>query len=180
MKTSFYLILMLFSNIVFGQNSFRLSGEITNPSERKVLITLYRDWVGEEEEYELTLNEKNQFTFSTNISKIAYIDFYYADQGFHYWIIEPGNDIKMQFSTNNFYETMNFIGNGAKNWDYLLKSYITYEKDSAWEKEADLLSKAPIEQYFDFLDNEQTARKNYLDKFEDLVSLLKMYAKQIS
>ncbi len=168
MRFRFCLYLILFSHIVFGQTVFRLSGEISNPTERKVLITLYRDWVGEEEEYELALNEKNQFTFSTNISKIAYIDFYYADQGFHYWIVEPTNDIKMSFSANNFYQSMVFSGNGAKNWEYLLKNYISYEQDSAWEKEAESLSKAPIEQYFDFLDNEQIARKRFLESFEGL------------
>ena len=55
------IILLLVSSNTFAQGLFKLSGEIQNPTERKVLITLYRDWIGEEEEYEVKLNDKNQF-----------------------------------------------------------------------------------------------------------------------
>ena len=106
------IILIFFSNSTFAQGQFKLNGEVQNPTERKILITLYRDWVGDEEEYEIKLNDKNQFSFSTNLNHLAYIDFYYADQGFHYWIIEPNDEISIKFNPTNFWESLFFLGNG--------------------------------------------------------------------
>ena len=51
-------LFIILSNICSAQGIFKLSGEVQNPTERKVLITLYRDWVGDEEEYEIKLNDK--------------------------------------------------------------------------------------------------------------------------
>ncbi len=164
----FMLMLFLFSTATFAQGVFKLSGEVQNPTERKVLITLYRDWVGEEEEYEIMLNDKNQFSFSTNLNHIAYIDFYYADQGFHYWIIEPNDDISIKISPKNFLETIEFVGIGSEKWQYYTQQYLKFDAKRDWEKEASLISKAPIEQYFDFLDNEQQVQMEFLEKAQNL------------
>lgn len=161
-------LFLLLSSTSFAQGLFKLSGEIQNPTERKVLITLYRDWVGEEEEYEIKLNDKNQFSFSTNLSHIAYIDFYYADQGFHYWIIEPDDDISMKFKPKGFWESLVVTGNGSEKWQYYAQHQEKFEVKRDFEKEADLLSKAPQEQYFDFLDNDQALQIDFLEKTPNL------------
>jgi peroxiredoxin len=166
-----FLSLLLFSQVSFAQGLFKLSGEIQNPTERKVLITLYRDWVGEEEEYEIKLNDKNQFSFSANLSHVSYVDFYYADQGFHYWIIEPNDDISMKFTPKNFWQTVSFSGNGSEKWDYYKKQRQKFEEKRDWEKEANLLSKAPLEQYFDFLDYEQQIQVDFLAKSQNLSNI---------
>ncbi len=164
----FILLFFLLSTTAFAQNTFKLSGEIQNPTERKVLITLYRDLVGDEEEYEIMLNDKNQFSFSTNISHIAYIDFYYADQGFHYWIIEPNDEISIKFSPKTFWQSLVFAGNGSEKWQYYVQQRDKFEVKNDWEKEASLLSKAPQEQYFDFLDNEQAKHLTFLQQTQNL------------
>ena len=143
------------TSICSAQGLFKLSGEVQNPTERKVLITLYRDWVGDEEEYEIKLNDKNQFSFSTSLNHVAYIDFYYADQGFHYWIIEPEDDISMKFNPKNFGSSLKFTGMGSDKLNYYVKQQEQFEEKRDFEKEADALSKARQDQYFDFLDHEQ-------------------------
>lgn len=160
----YLIIFILFTSTSFAQNQFKLTGEVQNPTERKVLITLYRDWVGDEEEYEIKLNDKNQFSFSTNLNHIAYIDFYYADQGFHYWIIEPNDEISIKFSPKKFLQSLVFAGKGAENWEYYAKQRIKFEEIRDWEMEADSLSKGSKEQYFDFLDNEQNIQTEFLEK----------------
>ena len=163
-----FTFILFASNVVFAQNTFKFSGEIQNPTERKVLITLYRDWVGDEEEYEIKLNDKNQFSFTTNLTHIAYIDFYYADQGFHYWIIEPSDDISIKFSPKNFWTSLKSTGNGSEKWEYYARQREKFEEKRDFEKEADALSKAPQEQYFDFLDNEQQVQFEFLEKTANL------------
>ncbi|WP_394993983.1 TlpA family protein disulfide reductase [Emticicia sp.] len=173
----FLALFFFLSSTTFAQGLFKLSGEIQNPTERKVLITLYRDWVGEEEEYEIKLNDKNQFSFSTNLNHIAYIDFYYADQGFHYWIIEPNDEISMKFSPKNFWKSLLFTGKGSEKWQYYTLQRENFEVKNDFEKEADLLSKAPQEQYFDFLDNEQATQLDFLEKTPNLSYIFKQSRK---
>ena len=157
-------LFVILSNICSAQGTFKLSGEVQNPTERKVLITLYRDWVGDEEEYEIKLNDKNQFSFSTSLNHVAYIDFYYADQGFHYWIIEPEDDISMKFSPKNFWPSLKFSGMGSDKLNYYVKQREKFEEKRDFEKEADALSKARQELYFDFLDSEQQTQITFLEK----------------
>ena len=157
-------LFIILSNICSAQGIFKLSGEVQNPTERKVLITLYRDWVGDEEEYEIKLNDKNQFSFSTSLNHVAYIDFYYADQGFHYWIIEPEDDISMKFSPKNFWPSLKFSGMGSDKLNYYVKQREKFEEKRDFEKEADALSKASQELYFDFLDSEQQTQITFLEK----------------
>ena len=171
---SFFLLL---SSTSFAQGIFKLTGEIQNPTERKVLITLYRDWVGDEEEYEVKLNDKNQFSFSTNINHIAYIDFYYADQGFHYWIIEPNDEISIKFTPKNFWQSLVFTGKSSEKWQYYAQHQEKFDVKRDFEKEADLLSKAPQEQYFDFLDNDQATQIDFLEKAPNLSEVFKQSRK---
>jgi peroxiredoxin len=160
----FFILFVVVSNICSAQGLFKLSGEVQNPTERKVLITLYRDWVGDEEEYEIKLNDKNQFSFSTSLNHVAYIDFYYADQGFHYWIIEPEDDITIKFNSKNFWSSLKFLGMGSDKLNYYVKQREKFEEKRDFEKEADALSKVRQEQYFDFLDNEQQTQIAFLEK----------------
>lgn len=160
----FLFLFVVLSNICCAKGLFKLSGQVQNPTERKVLITLYRDWVGDEEEYEIKLNDKNQFSFSTSLNHVAYIDFYYADQGFHYWIIEPEDDISMKFNPKNFWSSLKFSGIGSDKLNYYVKQREQFEEKRDFEKEADALSKARQEQYFDFLDNEQQTQITFLEK----------------
>lgn len=160
----FFILFVVLSNICSAQGLFKLSGEVQNPTERKVLITLYRDWVGDEEEYEIKLNDKNQFSFSTSLNHVAYIDFYYADQGFHYWIIEPEDDISMKFNPKNFWSSLKFLGMGSDKLNYYIKQREKFEEKRDFEKEANALSKVRQEQYFDFLDSEQQTQIAFLEK----------------
>lgn len=164
----FLFLFAFLSNICLAQGVFKLTGEVQNPTERKVLITLYRDWVGEEEEYEIKLNDKNQFSFSTSLNHVAYIDFYYADQGFHYWIIEPEDDISIKFTPKNFWPSLKFSGMGSDKLNYYAKQREKFEEKRDFEKEANALSKAPQEQYFVFLDNEQKTQIEFLEKTPNL------------
>jgi peroxiredoxin len=167
------LLCIFFSVVSNAQSTFKLSGEVENPTERKVLITLYRDWVGDEEEYEIALNDKNQFSFSANLNQVAYIDFYCADQGFHYWVIEPTDDISVKFNQKDFWNTFKIEGNGSEKWNYYVQQRTKFEVKRDWEKEADILRKAPQNQYFDFLDNEQSIQIEFLDNFQNLSETFK-------
>lgn len=171
------LLVLFFSSSTFAQGLFKLTGEIQQATERKVLITLYRDWVGEEEEYEIKLNDKNQFSFSTNLNHIAYIDFYYADQGFHYWIIEPNDEISIKFTPKNFWESLIFTGKGSEKWQYYAQHQEKFEVKRDFDKEADLSSKTTQEQYFDFLDNDQASQLAFLEKTPNLSEIFKQSRK---
>lgn len=161
---------IFFSMTLFSQGLFKLTGEIKNPTERKVLITIYRDWVGDEEEYEVKLDKYNQFCFDINLNDVAYIDFYYAEFGFHYWIIEPNDQIYLKINTKDFWHTLSPSGAGSKKWVYYLNDYHVNEEKRDIQQELDKWREFPVEDFFKNIDNEQTKQLALLDNYRNTVS----------
>ena len=162
---SFFLLV---STSTFAQGLFRISGEVQNATERKAILTLHRDWVGDDEEYELVLNNDNRFSFVTTINHIAYIELYYADQAFHFWMVEPNDEITVKFDPKNFWSTLQVMGQGSEKGTYYTQHHQKFEIQRDWEKEADKWRKEPLDKYFSKLDEEQNKQIAFLDNFPNL------------
>lgn len=163
------LILILVSFSAISQGVFKLSGEVQNPTERRVLITLYRDWVGDEEEYEIALDASNRFSFEANLSTdIAYIDFYYAEEGFHYWIIQPDDAIELKIDNKDFWKTFLVNGKGSSKWTYYQQQKLKFEDNRDIARELVNWRKLPKADYFRKIDSEQNEQIYFLENFKDL------------
>lgn len=152
-----------------SQGVFKLAGEIKNPTERKVLITLYRDWVQDEEEYEIKVDSAGRFDFEINLSgDMAYIDFYYADVGFHFWIIEPTDNIYLKFDVNDFWNSFLPTGRGASRWMYYVQHKFEFEDDPEAIAKKVAWQKLPKKSYFAKLDSVQKEQLEFMETFKGL------------
>jgi peroxiredoxin len=128
MRLVFLLGLILgFSDILAAEKTFSLKGEINNPSENRVLITVYRNWVQEPEDYYVYLDKRNRFSFEMALDEIAYVDFNYGLNGLLFQIIEPGDQLFLRFDDQNFYRTFQASGKGAEKWIYDYKQKERFE-----------------------------------------------------
>jgi thiol-disulfide isomerase/thioredoxin len=170
-KKAFFGLILGILNLQnsYSQGVFKLNGEIKNPTERKVLITLYRDWVQDEEEYEVAVNPDGKFNFEVKLSAdVAYLDFYYADEGFHYWIIEPKDSINLQFDLKDFWNSLSATGNGVNKWKYYTQHKFEFENDPEAINKKITWQKLPKEQYFAKLDSTQKEQLDFIDTFKEL------------
>jgi peroxiredoxin len=167
------LILFILNTAAFAQGKFRISGEIQEATERKAILVLHRDWVGAEEEYELTLNSDNRFSFITTLKDIAYIDFYYADQSFHFWIVEPNDEITIRFDPRKFWKTLQVTGQGAEKGQYYTEHQNKFEIANDWELQIDKWRKLPLKSYFEKLDEEQAKQIDFLENYQNLTQNFK-------
>lgn len=164
----FTVLLLFISSITFAQGPFRISGEVQDATERKAILVLHRDWVGNEEEHELSLNSDNRFSFITTLKDIAYIDFYYADQSFHFWIVEPNDEITIKFDPKKFWKTLQVNGQGFEKGQYYTEHQNKFEIANDWELQVEKWRKLPLKTYFEKLDEEQTRQINFLENYQNL------------
>jgi len=161
-------LFLLISTSAFAQGRFRISGEVQNPTERKAILVLYRDWISDEEEYELTLNSDNRFSFVTTLKGVAYIDLYYADQGFHFWIAEPNDEVTLKFDPAKFWQTLQVTGQGSEKGLYYTEHQNKFEKANDWETQVDKWKKEPLKSFFKKLDDEQSRQLAFLENYQNL------------
>lgn len=169
--TLLFFIACTFTSL--AQGSFRISGEVQNPTQRRAILILHRDWVGNEEEYELTLNNDNRFSFITTIKDPAYIDFYYADQSFHFWIVEPKDEITVKFDPAKFWKTLQISGQGAEKGQYYTEHQNKFEIANDWELQVEKWRKLPLKKYFEKLDEEQSKQLDFLENYQNLSQTFK-------
>lgn len=161
-------LLFFISAAAFAQGRFRISGEVQAATERKAILVLHRDWVGNEEEYDLTLNNDNRFSFITTLKDIAYIDFYYGDQSIHFWIVEPNDEITIKFDPKKFWSTLQVTGQGAEKGQYYTEHQNKFEIANDWELQVEKWRKLPLKTYFGKLDEEQAKQIDFLENYQNL------------
>lgn len=132
----FLLVLILLSSFAAkAQEVFKLKGEIKNPTEEKLVLTLYKNWVEEPEDYNLFLDSANRFSFEVSLDEIAYLDINYGLNGVLFQIIEPGDDIFLDVNTDDFYESFLPSGKGSEKWLYYLSHRKRFELVTDAERE---------------------------------------------
>lgn len=161
-------LLIFITTTTFAQGPFRISAEVQDPTEKRAILVLHRDWVGQEEEYELTLNSDSRFSFVTTIKDLAYIDFYYGDQSLHFWIVEPNDEITLKFNPKNFWKTLQISGQGAEKGQYYTEHQNKFEITNDWELQVEKWRKLPLKAYFEKLDEEQTKQIDFLENYQNL------------
>jgi peroxiredoxin len=163
---SFYL-LPIFAN---ATSFFKLKGEVKNPTENKIIVTLYKNWVEDPEDYTLFLDDNNRFAFETSLSEIAYLDINYGLNGILFQIIEPGDEIYLKFDTNDFYGTFFPTGVGSAKWMYYLNHRKKFEAEVDTERAIYGYLKKPFKEYNKALEKLKTEQLEFLDGFKEYFS----------
>ena len=163
---SFYL-LPFFAN---ATSFFKLKGEVKNPTENKIIVTLYKNWVEVPEDYTLFLDVNNRFAFETSLNEIAYLDINYGLNGILFQIIEPGDDIYLKFDTNDFYGTFFPTGAGSAKWMYYLNHRKKFDGEIDTERALYGYLKKPFKEYSKALEKLKTEQLDFLDSFKDYFS----------
>ena len=166
MKQLLTLVILLVTALrpVAG-STFNLKGEVTNPGENRVLVTVYRNWVEDPEDYYLYLDKQNRFSFDLTLEETAYLDFNYGLNGFLFQIIEPGDEIFVRFDNNNFYESFHTIGKGSAKWVYDQNQRERFEVKRDVEKEIIALYEYPRDIFMKSIKAYEDEQLNYLGSF---------------
>ncbi len=157
-------IVFLFAGFLSqAQSTFRLRGEVAHPQERSLIVTLYRNWVEDPQDFTLHLDDRNKFAFEILLDETAYIDLHYGDEGLYSWIIETGDDIYLRFDAEKFAPSFEPSGKGARKWAYLAEQKKRFEDDKDWDLEVQKLHKITRKGFYElteYLQNEQIGLLN--------------------
>jgi len=165
-----FFILLFIAARVSGQSTFKLRGEVAHPDGSNLIVTVYRNWVEDPQDFTLTLDDRNKFAFEIILDEIGYVDIHYGDVGLYSWIIEPNDDIYLKFDRSNFDKTFMPVGKGSQKWVYLLEQKRVFEDEKDWDLEVQKLNKISKKGFYElsnFLLNEQM---NLLNKYKASVS----------
>ena len=163
MRILFFLTCLI-SQATFSQEFFKLKGEVINPSEDKIILTLYRDWVQMPEDYTLFLDANNRFAFEVELDDLAYLDINYGLNGLLFQIIEPKDDIYLKFDGSDFYETFHPTGTGSAKWIYCLNHQRIFELKKDTDRDMNDLLKGSFEKYNEKLVELEKAQIMLLDR----------------
>ena len=122
-----------------------IGGEIVNPKNKSVVIYNTKGKIVDS----ITLDENNRFIHKIDNLKPGLHSITHGGE-YQMLILEPDDSIMVRLNTYDFDESLVFTGKGAKKNNYLLKTYLSNEKEA---KQLVKYSKMEPEAFFDFVEN---------------------------
>lgn len=166
MFTKYIALTSILLSITFGCKSKSdgdyayVGGEIINPKNKSVVLFNTKGKIADS----LTLDANNRF-----IHKIENLQpgLYLITHGGEYQtiLLEPKDSIMFRLNTYDFDESLVFTGNGAKKNNYLIKTYLTNEKE---EKKLVKYAKMEPEAFNEFINKR---RQRQLEEFHQFLEL---------
>tara|TARA_R100001369_G_scaffold23263_1_gene42739 strand:+ start:6911 stop:8323 length:1413 start_codon:yes stop_codon:yes gene_type:complete len=135
-----------------------IGGEIINPKNKNIILYNTKGKVVDS----ITLDANNRFIYKiTNLQS----GLYSITHGGEYQMIllEPNDSIMLRLNTYDFDESLVFTGHGAKKNNYLIKTYLSNEKEA---KKLVKYSKMVPETFHEFLEER---RLHELDEFNNFL-----------
>jgi hypothetical protein len=136
-----------------------IGGEIINPKNKNIILYNTKGEVVDS----IKLDSNNRFLHKiTNLNP----GLYSVTHGGEYQmlLIEPNDSIMIRLNTYDFDESLVFTGHGAKKNNYLIKTYLSNEKEA---KQLVKYSKMEPEAFHDFIENR---RLQQLTEFNNFLS----------
>lgn len=122
-------------------NQVTISGEITNPVGESVIFS------SKDTSYETTANEDGTFAISFMLDSAVYLNFEHGMERTAMYV-KPGDEITISIDTEQFDETINYIGSEASS--FLAKLYLLEEVGDFF---GEVFYMVPAEEYKKILDN---------------------------
>ncbi len=166
----FLYLFVLFAWNAAAQKTFKIEGQITNRTESRIVLTIYRNWVEDPEDYYINIDTKNHFYFETILDETAYVDINYGTEGILFWIVEPGDDVFMKFDALNFEESLLFSGKGSANWSFSQLFRSKFELENDWEYVLANKLDASEKTFFATVDSLEKAALFVLDEHKNKLS----------
>ena len=140
----FYIFAILAASLFLGcennskeeQGRVFFGGEIINPNNNYVLFRYPYD----QRTDTLRLDDSNRFSQSIDKLQSGIYTFLHGGE-YQLVFLEPGDSIMIRLNTVDFDESLVFTGQGARENNYLISSFLKYEKDNnrfmrmMWETE---------------------------------------------
>ncbi len=170
MRKSLFFSIILICNASFAQKFFKLEGEISNRTEPKIIITVYRNWVEEPEDFYVSLDIKNHFYFEIALDEPAYLDINYGNEGLLFWIAEPDDNIHLKFDALKFTETFLPTGKGSAKWVFNHNYFKEFENEKDWDYE---MARSVFLKKSDFtlkVDSLEKAQLDFLNQYKSKLS----------
>jgi peroxiredoxin len=164
----FFLVSTSFCTI--AQSFFRLKGNVKNLEEKKVVFTLYNNWIEEPTEYVLALDKNNNFTVDIPLNDIAYCDLNMGEKGIYGWIIEPNDALEINADVNDYDSTLKFSGLGVEKWNYFKQKQKQFEQIKDWDFELENLKKISKNGFFELTNYLYNEHLTLLNKYKSKVS----------
>lgn len=165
MLTRYIALTSLLLSITYGCKTDRsgngdyayIGGEIINPKNKSIILHNTKGEVSDT----LSLDANNRF-----IHKIENLEsgLYLILHGGEYQtvLLEPNDSIMFRLNTYDFDESLVFTGDGAKKNNYLIKTYLTNEKE---EKKLVKYAKMEPEAFNEFIDKRRNRQLEEFDRF---------------
>ena len=175
MRTLFFCFCLTLGLATFSQN-VSIRGKIKNPVSRFLELQLY-PFAHQGIQEQLVLNESNEFEFKTTLTDVAYFKLIFnagasnADEGRLKWcIVEPGDDIFMEFDALNFWQTVHYLGNAAPKFNYHKRDYIETKEKLQWETTAKAKLSKSKDAFFRYLVDIEKQKFAILHSYKEQVS----------
>lgn len=165
-----FCILIINSKTSFSQAYFKLRGVVENHIESEMVITVYKNWVEDPQDFVLELDKNGKFSFQTPLNDIAYLDINYGSNGLYSWLAEPGDDIFLKIDNLSFWRSLKADGNGSDKWEYKKKQIQTFEKDKDWERELIKMHKISKKGFYDLTTFIKSEEIKLLNSYQTKVS----------
>ncbi|MDN3493217.1 TlpA family protein disulfide reductase [Winogradskyella bathintestinalis] len=140
----------------FSEHAY-IGGEIINPKNKSVVLFNTKGKIVDS----ITLDDNNRF-----LHKIEHLQsgLHSITHGGEYQvlILEPNDSIMLRLNTYDFDESLVFTGNGSKKNNYLIKTYLSNEKEA---KKLVEYSKMEPENFNDFVEERRQRQLNEFSEF---------------
>ena len=132
MKSLSFYFLLFFTSSVFAQQTTKVSGKITNPAGEKVYVYYINNYLNWTNAYldSATLDKNGNFAMSFALKSPVSAYFKHGDEHSSIYLF-PGDDLTLQLNSEEFDETITYIGKGAEKNNYLAAKLLLEEKYDA-------------------------------------------------
>ncbi|NRD21199.1 hypothetical protein HNV08_14165 [Winogradskyella eckloniae] len=135
-----------------------IGGEIINPKNKTIVLFNTKGKIVDS----ITLDDNNRFLHKIENLQPGLHSITHGGE-YQMLLLEPNDSVMIRLNTYDFDESLVFTGKGAKKNNYLIKTYLSNEKEA---KQLVTYSKMEPEEFFEFVENR---RRNQLKEFHEFL-----------
>jgi thiol-disulfide isomerase/thioredoxin len=176
----FFLTFIFATCLIFNSlaQNFVIKGKIKNPLENRVSIAIH-NLFDNDLKAKVSLDINGEFYYSTKLNDIAFLQFEHSNTNpdsacrLRNIIIEPNDEIEMNFDAKNFWESVVFKGKSSEKFNYYKEDFLEMTQKLKWEERffgnlSD--STKTIDEQFEILNKAETRKFEILEKYKNSVS----------
>jgi thiol-disulfide isomerase/thioredoxin len=176
----FFLSFIFATCLIFNSlaQNFVIKGKIKNPLENRVSIAIYNLY-DDDIKVKIPLDVNGEFYYSTKLNDVAFLQFDHSGiNSDSTWqlkdiIIEPNDEVEMDFDAKNFWESVAFKGKSSEKFNYYKEFLFEKALKTEWVDQFYLWAidfSKPMDEQLKLLDNAEIEQYKMLEKYKNKVS----------